>query len=534
MKPRLLLCAVALLPVVLSAQPDTVWTRIYDGEAHKDDAATTIAVDPAGNAYVAGQTMTANDLPDYLIIKYRPNGDTAWVRTYDGPANNGDAARAVAIDGLGSAYVTGSSKGVGTGDDFTTIKYDSVGNQLWVARYTTPGDSCDVAQFVMPGPAGSAYIAGRASVSLYDFDYLTIKYSPTGDTLWVRRFSNGGGSMQYVAGLSVDSAGSACVTGFDTNGPTAITVKYSTDGDLVWSSSYTPATASAMAADGLDRVYVGGNRPSAPPYHRTDATVIAYDAVTGDTVWVSTWDGGTQEWDGIELLAVAPDGSLYGAGYTVNDTVNEDLDYLIIKWQQNGDTAWVRTNPGLCPGGDDEIEAIAVDSVGNAYVTGSCSDSVGMPAILTAKYDADGTEVWRMLYRPDAFGYTSDGVALHGVGGSPEVYVVGDRGNGLPYSWDCVTIKYAQPTSIEQPPSGLVPPAAPVATISHSSLLMPLASRAGRVDFVLLDVSGRRVADLWPGPNDISRLASGVYFIRQGPGTRGEGLGKTRKIVLTE
>jgi len=33
----------------------------------------------------------------------------------------------------------------------------------------------------------------------------------------------------------------------------------------------------------------------------------------------------------------------------------------------------------------------------------------------------------------------------------------------------------------------------------------------------LLDVSGRRVLDLRPGANDLSRLAPGVYFIRSGP-----------------
>jgi len=38
------------------------------------------------------------------------------------------------------------------------------------------------------------------------------------------------------------------------------------------------------------------------------------------------------------------------------------------------------------------------------------------------------------------------------------------------------------------------------------------AYRAG-----LLDVSGRSVMTLKPGPNDVSRLAPGVYFIRSGP-----------------
>jgi len=49
----------------------------------------------------------------------------------------------------------------------------------------------------------------------------------------------------------------------------------------------------------------------------------------------------------------------------------------------------------------------------------------------------------------------------------------------------------------------------------------------------LLDISGRKVMDLTLGANDVRALAPGVYFLREGLGTRGEGLGKTRKIVMT-
>jgi hypothetical protein len=30
----------------------------------------------------------------------------------------------------------------------------------------------------------------------------------------------------------------------------------------------------------------------------------------------------------------------------------------------------------------------------------------------------------------------------------------------------------------------------------------------------LLDISGRKMLDLRPGPNDVGRLAPGVYFVR--------------------
>jgi hypothetical protein len=37
-------------------------------------------------------------------------------------------------------------------------------------------------------------------------------------------------------------------------------------------------------------------------------------------------------------------------------------------------------------------------------------------------------------------------------------------------------------------------------------------------DITLLDASGRRILALHPGPNDVSRLPPGVYFIRPASG----------------
>ncbi len=38
---------------------------------------------------------------------------------------------------------------------------------------------------------------------------------------------------------------------------------------------------------------------------------------------------------------------------------------------------------------------------------------------------------------------------------------------------------------------------------------------------VVLDITGRKVMGLRPGPNDVRHLAPGVYFVRHGPAVRG-------------
>jgi hypothetical protein len=46
----------------------------------------------------------------------------------------------------------------------------------------------------------------------------------------------------------------------------------------------------------------------------------------------------------------------------------------------------------------------------------------------------------------------------------------------------------------------------------------------------LLDASGRKVMGLAPGPNDVSRLAPGVYFFTEED--RGQAPGRTRKVLV--
>jgi hypothetical protein len=57
----------------------------------------------------------------------------------------------------------------------------------------------------------------------------------------------------------------------------------------------------------------------------------------------------------------------------------------------------------------------------------------------------------------------------------------------------------------------------PTATIVHGVLNLSPASWVLRAaSCVLLDIGGREVMQLHPGPNDVSRFAPGVYFTRQG------------------
>ena len=73
----------------------------------------------------------------------------------------------------------------------------------------------------------------------------------------------------------------------------------------------------------------------------------------------------------------------------------------------------------------------------------------------------------------------------------------------------------------------------PTTTIARGYLHLSASGVKRGASSVLLDAAGRKVMELHAGANDVRRLAPGVYFIQEGLGIRGEGPGKTRKVVVT-
>ncbi len=72
---------------------DTAWVRRYNGTRNSVDMPRAITTDDSGNVYVTGVTNYGSNLGDYATIKYFPNGDTAWLRIYNGPSYLHDDAR---------------------------------------------------------------------------------------------------------------------------------------------------------------------------------------------------------------------------------------------------------------------------------------------------------------------------------------------------------------------------------------------------------------------------------------------------------
>jgi hypothetical protein len=180
----------AVLPA-LAESVDTAWVRRYNGPANDHDQTSAMAVDGSGNVYVTGASSEAKERrigsdiekgKNYTTIKYYPDGNTAWIRRYMGPSNWADFASAIAVDDSGNVYVTGmSSGGSRTGNDYATIKYYPNGDTAWVRRYNGPANEDDWAYAIAVDGSGNVYVTGYSDGgSGTGSDYATMKYIQSG------------------------------------------------------------------------------------------------------------------------------------------------------------------------------------------------------------------------------------------------------------------------------------------------------------------------------------------------------------------
>jgi len=202
--------------------------------------ARSVCVDREGYVYVTGESQGKGTSLDYTTIKYNSEGMSLWTKRYDGPAKDVDSPVDIVVDKRRDVIVTGTSQGESF--DFATVRYHYTGDLAWVARYDGPGKGLDKAAAMAMDENGNVYVTGQSLGDGTAFDFATVKYSPSGDTLWVRRFDgqkNGGADGANV--IAVDKSGNVYVTGTSWGGPSYydyLTVKYSPTGEELWARRF--------------------------------------------------------------------------------------------------------------------------------------------------------------------------------------------------------------------------------------------------------------------------------------------------------
>ena len=348
------------------------------------DSGRAIAIDSSGAAYVTGVTWSADfpttpgvlqttyaGQGDVFVAKLNPSGGLVFA-TYIGGAG-ADTATSIALDSARNAYVAGYTSSLnfpmshayqptfrGGWQDAFVFALNTNGSSSIYSTYIG-GSGNEVAQGVAVTPAGEAFIVGSTDSSDFptaspiqssnagELDAFVVKLTASGGLAYATYF--GGRSSDYGNAIAVDSSGVAYITGTTVSSDfpvtqgalqTATTTTYDafvarlrSDGTLSYAARFGGTDSdegSAIAVDSFGNAYIGGYTYSSdfpvrlapqPLFAGSGGGMPANDAFLarlnqdGSAIQFSTYLGGTAD-DRVTGLAVDGAGDCYVAGFTLS------------------------------------------------------------------------------------------------------------------------------------------------------------------------------------------------------------------------
>lgn len=528
----------------LYAQPNIIWSKIYNGPLNQQDSAVGVCINPSGNVFITGWSIGSGTSADIVTIRYNPdNGDTVWVNRFNGAANLEDKVSSIICD-ANAVYVTGwSFTGSPATRDIVTIKYDAAtGNRLWVKTYNGSNNGGDYG-FAIALSGGNVYVTGRSDVSTGGQKYTTLKYDASGNMVagWPNVYTGPlSSTFDQAQAIRVDASGNAYVTGKSgtTGTENFLTMKINNDGTLNWAKKYNGTQNSEDNAVALVMDNTGANIFVGGYSFRTgsvqDYMTIKYSASTGDSLAAASYNGPNSSTDQLTAMTIDNSNNVYVTGMSSSNT--SGFDYATIKYNSSLAQQWVQRTTNA---GSDIPTFITLDNAtGNVYVTGS-SVSAGYD-YLTISYSSAGSFNWEK--RETSTGSVNDFASGIAVQDSDRIYVTGSAnftGTGIAF----YTLRYSKIIGIE-PISGNIPanysikqnfpnPFNPTTNIRFD------IPKSSFVKISVYDVMGRELENLvntqlkageymvkW----DAARYSSGIYFYS----INTDGYNITKKMMLVK
>lgn len=355
------------------------------------DAAYSIARDSEGNIYITGST-SSTDFPtknyieqddgqtDVFVTKLNSTGNGLIYSTYVGGSSN-EIGNSIAIDSNHNAYVTGYT----LSDDFPKVNsYDDTRNGLdiFVFKLSSNGNSLDYCTYIggnenffeqgyaiAVDAGGYAYVTGETDATDASFpmlnafqertnssdvrtDAFILKLNPTGTNLIYSSYL-GGSEDDRGNAIAIDSDGNAYITG------------ETKSNDFLTTSG----------------TYDDGNGDGWDTYYDVFVSKVGFDGFSSELL-KSTYVSGTDTFGDNEIgqgIAIDEDGYVFVTGYTdgndwpVKNAYDPDghisyEDAFVFKMNPSFDDFAYSTY--IAGNHRDYGEAIALDDIGNAYITG--------------------------------------------------------------------------------------------------------------------------------------------------------------------
>ncbi len=333
------------------------------------------------------------------------------------------------------------------GQDFTSLSVE------WIARYNNDdvnGD--DEAKDIVADSQGNVvYVTGYSTGKTTGKDYATLKYTGSGEMVWEAKYdgpSNEGdeaNAICLVPDLGYISLSGQSIRGKPTKHSDIFSALYDAAGNEVWGVRYDGRrngndVATAIATIGSQYVVVTGrSEESSQKVLHYDFYTVKYDVSNGKKKWDARYNSEINGNDEAHAIAVDDLGNVYVTGKGAGDGAGNV--YVTVKYDTDGNERWVREYPDESVSGDYEAYAIAVDDLGGVYVTGKGADEGSGNDIVTVKYDTEsGNELWIQRYNNESVNGDDEASAI-AVDGLGSIYVAG-KSAGTVTGNDYVIVKY--------------------------------------------------------------------------------------------
>jgi len=275
--------------------------------------------------------------------------------------------------------------------------------------------------------------------SVVAFSSFIILISSTYSQQWVKKSGSAGDDRALA--VATDKQGFIYITGYETRtgtGEDIVVIKYNPGGVEMWRRYYNgPGNSNDRAfgivVDNSGNVIVCGY--STGVGSMTDITAVKYNSA-GTQQWVSRYNEPGNGDDRAFGIAVDRVGNVYVTGYITR--IGTDI-YTIKFRASNGEYMWGQLINGTA-NDDDKAFGIAVDSIGaNVYICGYTTNNTTGVDFTTARYDSSGVLLWDDKYN----GFESGEDKAFGivVDTDENIFVTG-HSTGANSREDCITIKY--------------------------------------------------------------------------------------------
>lgn len=407
------------------------------------NVARSTVVDPQGNVLVVGEATMQRGPgsadSDVLIRKFSPAGVLLWTRNFDaqtsvGPTPRPDTVGGAAVDRFGNLYIAGVAAPPATSSaDFFLMKVSPTGALSWT-RIWNPGPENALAAGVLIDRVDAPVLFGRYNQPSFEPAAAVAKYSPTGAIAWSRAWLPIGAAAAEVTtavvlpnnDLALGGRAKRRVTGYDSwvtriAGTTAATVWSNFSASIVQPNN--SETATAITADALGNVYVGGSVAGTSGF-----AIARHVFATGARNWYQeTAPGGfTTTVAGIAIDRRNGD-VVFGGSARNNAGGPLNQDFFVARYSALGVARWTRYIPAAGVSPREIATGFAYEPEGFAYVVGSTSENaLGPERMFVAKVSQLGTLEWSYRHgsfpnsindRPMGFGYDRFAGSLYLAGG---------------------------------------------------------------------------------------------------------------------